>query len=92
MPQRPTASNLHDLGLLAMRLVLAAVFLFHGSATGFETSPEWVYESDQPEANLGWAVACAGDVNGDGLPDLIAGAIIFLIVANGARRILNISR
>jgi hypothetical protein len=51
-----------------------AVFIHYGSPTGIQSAPALTLESDQAEANFGISVACAGDVNGDGFADLIAGA------------------
>jgi hypothetical protein len=51
-----------------------AAYLFFGTPTGLETVPRWIYESDQGNAGLGAAVAGAGDVNGDGFDDVLAGA------------------
>ena len=53
------------------------VYVFHGSATGLSTTPNWTYERDQAAAYLGRSVACAGDVNGDGFSDIIFGAPYF---------------
>jgi hypothetical protein len=55
-----------------------AVFVFHGSASGVPDgdpgSADARLESNQEDAWLGWAVDSAGDVNGDGYADVIAGA------------------
>jgi hypothetical protein len=55
-----------------------AAFVFHGSSTGMAdgnpgTAPTQI-ESNQASGVLGWRVAGAGDVNGDGLADVILGA------------------
>jgi hypothetical protein len=50
------------------------VFVFPGSAGGPAASASWTAESNEEGARLGWSVAWAGDVNGDGYSDLAAGA------------------
>jgi hypothetical protein len=49
-------------------------FVYHGSATGLTTSPDWMAESNQSSAYFGQSVNTAGDVNGDGYADIIIGA------------------
>ena len=51
-----------------------AVFIYHGSANGISTTPARIVESNITSAFLGYTVATAGDVNGDGYSDIIAGA------------------
>ena len=55
-----------------------AAFIFLGSATGVVgTNPVTAHarlESNQASALMGWCVASAGDVNGDGYGDVIVGA------------------
>ena len=51
-----------------------AVFVFHGSPSGFAEEPDWLVGGDQLGSRFGSAVAGAGDVNADGYDDLIVGA------------------
>ncbi|MCP3978606.1 MAG: DUF11 domain-containing protein [bacterium] len=51
------------------------VLVYHGSAAGLATTASWSVDSGQGGARLGRSVATAGDVNGDGFSDVIAGAI-----------------
>ncbi len=51
-----------------------AIFVYLGSSSGLNPAHSWMYESNQSEAALGSSVASAGDVNGDGYSDIVAGA------------------
>ncbi len=52
-----------------------AAFVFAGSATGLGLTSAATVVGDQAGANLGRAVGAAGDVDGDGWPDLLLGAL-----------------
>ncbi|MCB2156017.1 FG-GAP repeat protein [bacterium] len=51
-----------------------AVFLFYGGPTGPSTTPDWIATGTVQGGHLGWCVAPAGDVNDDGIADMIVGS------------------
>jgi hypothetical protein len=53
-------------------------WVFHGSATGLSSQPEWAVQSDQSSSSrFGHQVGTAGDVNNDGYDDVIVGAPLY---------------
>jgi len=45
--------------------------------TGLSLVPDWLGEGNQEDADFGYSVGTAGDVNGDGYDDVIVGAIYY---------------
>jgi hypothetical protein len=50
------------------------VMAFYGDASGLEGTPFWVAEGEASPGLLGRGLCTAGDVNGDGYADIVAGA------------------
>ncbi|HXG49739.1 MAG TPA: FG-GAP-like repeat-containing protein, partial [Methylomirabilota bacterium] len=51
------------------------LWLYYGSASGLRTNADWYVQGHVDYLCLGYAVAGAGDVNGDGFADIVVGAI-----------------
>ncbi len=51
-----------------------AVFGYYGSSLGPPISSNWFKDGDYAESQFGYGIASAGDVNGDGLSDVVIGA------------------
>jgi hypothetical protein len=50
------------------------VLLYLGAAGGLSAAPAWTVVGGQAYADLGWSVAGAGDLDGDGYDDVVVGA------------------
>jgi len=53
---------------------LGAAYVYEGSISGLDGQPVWLEAPDDADTGYAASVATAGDVNGDGFSDLIAGA------------------
>jgi signal transduction histidine kinase len=51
------------------------VAVFHGSSAGLGADPAWTYDGDRSNGRMGEYVGPAGDVNGDGVPDLLLAGV-----------------
>ncbi|HNA56702.1 MAG TPA: FG-GAP-like repeat-containing protein, partial [Chitinophagales bacterium] len=54
-----------------------AAFIYHGSATGINTTPATILQADQADAFFGYDVAGNADLNNDGYDDVIVSAYMF---------------
>ena len=59
-----------------------AIFLYYGSSSGLgpngtPANADWAFESNLSGSRLGVRVASAGDINGDGFADIVAGAYTY---------------
>jgi hypothetical protein len=62
-------------------------FVYHGSGSGLSSARDWPAAGNQGYAWLGFSVAGAGDVNGDGFADVIVGEPLFDVAAENEGRV-----
>lgn len=90
-PDVATMIVMSSLALAGNIVTIAVLHRVRSSEAHIQAS--WIFTANDIKVNLLVIVAAvAVAVTGSAAPDLIAGAVIFLVVANGARRILSISR
>ena len=53
---------------------LGAVYVYLGSASGVESSPDTILVGEVEHSKYGFSVATGGDLNGDGIHDVLIGA------------------
>ncbi len=53
------------------------VYIFHGSTSGLQATPNLTIESDQANSEFGGSIFTAGDVNGDGYSDFVIGSVLY---------------
>ncbi len=90
----PDTTSMIALSLLALAGNIATLAILQRVRTGeAHLEASWIFTANDIKVNA-LVIAAAGIVaaTDSALPDLLAGAFIFVIVANGARRILTISR
>ncbi len=90
----PDPTSMIVLSLLALAGNIATLVVIHRvRSSEAHLQASWIFTANDIKANLLVVTAAAAVALSEStIPDLIAGAVIFMVVANGARRILRISR
>lgn len=90
----PDTTSMIVVSLLALAGNVVTLVLLHRVRTGeAHLEASWIFTANDIKVNaLVIVAAVAVAVTRSAVPDLLAGGVIFVIVANGARRILRISR
>jgi len=90
----PDPRSMIVMSLLALAGNVAALLVLHRVRSGeAHLQASWIFTTNDIKVNALVIGAAIGVIVTDSqIPDLVAGGIIFTVVANGARRILRISR
>ena len=90
----PNATSMIVMSLLALAGNVATLLVLQRVRSGeVHLEASWIFTANDIKVNSLVIAAAIGVIVTDSqVPDLVAGGIIFVVVANGARRILNISR
>jgi Co/Zn/Cd efflux system component len=90
----PDVATMIAMSLLALAGNIVTIVVLHRvRSSEAHIQASWIFTANDIKVNLLVIVAAAVvAVTDSAAPDLVAGAVIFVIVANGARRILSISR
>lgn len=90
----PDPTSMIVMSVLALAGNIITLVVLHRVRSGeAHLQASWIFTANDIKVNgLVIAAAIGVALTDSGIPDLIAGAVIFAVVANGARRILKISR
>ena len=90
----PDTAAMIVVSLLALTGNIVTLIVLHRVRSGdVHLQASWIFTANDVKVNvLVIAAAVAVGITDSAAPDLVAGALIFVIVANGARRILAMSR
>jgi copper chaperone CopZ len=90
----PDPTSMIVMSMLALAGNIVVLIMLHRVRSGeVHLEASWIFTANDIKVNgLVIAAAIGVTLTDSGIPDLLAGGIIFLVVANGARRILKISR
>lgn len=90
----PDPTSMIVMSMLALAGNIVVLIMLHRVRSGeVHLEASWIFTANDIKVNgLVIAAAIGVTLTDSVIPDLLAGGIIFLVVANGARRILKISR
>lgn len=90
----PDTTSMIVMSLLALAGNIVTLIVLHRVRSGeAHLQASWIFTANDIKVNALVIAAALGVIFTDSqIPDLLAGGIIFVVVANGARRILSISR